>query len=430
MATNVLVIGSGGREHALVWKLSQSPKVGKLYVAPGNGGTSQLAENVPIKATELRQLVEFAEQKSIDLTVVGPDDPLALGIVDLFRKQGLRIFGPTEDAALIEASKIFAKWLMTREHVPTAVYKKWPDYGLALAYLHQRGMPIVIKANGLALGKGVYVCQTLAEAEDALADCMLKRVHGAAGEQVIIEEYLGGPEISIHAFCDGKTSVLFPTAQDHKPIGEGDTGRNTGGMGTIAPVPGFTQASMEKIQQTIVQPILTGLARLGRTFVGCLYPGLKITPEGPKVLEFNARFGDPETQSYMRLLRTDLLDIFEACVDGRLADLTIEWSDHFAACIVLASEGYPGNYRKGELICGVGLAEKLPEVVVFHAGTILDGSRLRTSGGRVLGVTATGTTLQKALDQAYAAVDWIDFEGMQYRRDIGAKALAMESAAL
>lgn len=424
MATNVLLIGSGGREHALAWKLSQSSRIGKLYVAPGNGGTSQLAQNVAIKATEIDQLVRFAQENQIDLTVVGPDDPLALGIVDTFQAQRLMIFGPTRAAAQIEASKVFAKQLMLDEQIPTAQFSTFRTYDQALAYLRQQGAPVVVKASGLALGKGAYVCQTLLEAEEALAEIMTKRVHGPAGDEVVIEEFLEGPEISIHAFCDGKTSVLFPTAQDHKPIGEGDIGRNTGGMGTIASVPWVMPNTMSEIEQQLVRPVLAGLAARDRPFVGCLYPGLKMTVQGPKVLEFNARFGDPETQVYMRLLKTDLLDILKGCVEGKLADLTIEWEKKFAACIVLASEGYPGDYRKGVPISGIEEADKLPGVVVFHAGTV-QKDQLVTAGGRVLGVTATGETLQEALNQAYAAVRCIHFKGMQYRGDIGAKALAM-----
>jgi phosphoribosylamine--glycine ligase len=426
MKKNVFVIGNGGREHALAWKLSQSPRMGKLYVAPGNGGTGQLAQNIPIQATESDQLARFAQENDTDLTVVGPEDPLALGIVDVFQKQGLRIFGPTSAAAQIEASKVFAKQLMSQKGIPTAQFNTFRSYEEALAYLRRLGAPVVVKASGLASAKGAYVCQTRAEAEEALNEIMVKRVHGAAGDEVIIEEFLEGPEISIHAFCDGHTSALFPTAQDHKPIGEGDVGRNTGGMGTIAPVPWITRAAMEEVEQRIVQPALAGLAAQNRIFTGCLYPGLKMTKEGPKVLEFNARFGDPETQVYMRLLKTDLLDIFEACIEGRLADLAIEWAKGFAACIVLASEGYPGDYRTGVPISGIEDAEKLPGVVVFHAGTV-QKDQLLTAGGRVLGVTAVGSTLRGALDQAYAAAGYIRFEGMQYRRDIGAKALALAS---
>lgn len=422
MSTNVLIIGSGGREHALAWKLAQSPRIGKLYVAPGNGGTRQVAENIPIDATDIDGLVQFAEKNEIGLTVVGPDDPLALGVVDVFQARGLRIFGPTRAAAEIESSKAFAKNLMSEAGVPTATFKIFSEYDKALAYIRKHGAPIVVKASGLALGKGAYPCRTLAEAENALAEIMVGRVHKDTGSEVVVEEFLDGQEISIHAFCDGKTFVLLPSAQDHKPIRDGDEGKNTGGMGTIAPVSWVSVDTLQALGEQVVSPTLETLAKRGRPFMGLLYPGLKMTTNGPKVLEFNARFGDPETQSYMRLLKTDLLDILEACVDGTLAELAIEWHSDFAACVVIASGGYPDEYKKGVLLRGVAEAERVPDVVVFHAGTKFDGE-LKTSGGRVLGVTAIGSTLRDALDRAYEAARLIQFEGMQYRSDIGAKAL-------
>ena len=423
MGTNVLIIGSGGREHALAWKLKQSPRIGKLYVAPGNGGTRQVAENIPIEATDIDELVQFDGKNNVGLTVVGPDGPLALGVVDAFQARGLRIFGPTRAAAEIESSKAFAKTLMNEAGIPTAIFKIFSEYDKALAYVRERGTPIVVKASGLARGKGAYVCKTLAQAEDALAEIMLQRVHKDAGNAVVIEEFLDGQEISIHAFCDGKTFVLLPPAEDHKPIGEGDEGKNTGGMGTIAPLSWVSAGTMRVVGEQIVRKTLNALAKRGRPFAGLLYPGLKMTASGSKVLEFNARFGDPETQSYMRLLKTDLFGILEACVDGTLAQLTIEWHSGFAACVVLASGGYPDEYRKGVPISGVAEAERVPDVVLFHAGTSFDGE-LKTSGGRVLGVTAIGGTLRDALLRAYEAVQLIQFGGMQYRRDIGAKALA------
>lgn len=425
MPSNVLVIGSGGREHALAWKLAQSPRLGKLYLAPGNGGTRDLAENIAIVPTNAKDLVCFAEKNLIDLTVVGPDDPLALGIVDVFKSRGLRIFGPTRAAAQIEASKAFAKRLMRDENIPTAPFRIFRKYNSALDYIRKHGMPIVVKASGLALGKGAYPCQTLAEAERALTEIMLERVYKQAGNEVIVEEFLNGQEISIHALCDGKTSVLLPTAQDHKPIFDNDQGKNTGGMGTIAPVPWVTGKILQDVNAQIVQPTLLALAKKGCSFSGCLYPGLKMTNDGPKVLEYNARFGDPETQSYMRLLKTDLLDILDACVDGKLAELTIEWHRGFAVCVVLASGGYPGKYQKEIPIFGIKKAEKVPGVVIFHAGTMFN-NQLQTAGGRVLGITAVGETLQKALNQAYAAIGQIQFQGMQYRKDIGAKAKIKE----
>ena len=423
MKTNVLIIGSGGREHALAWKLAQSLRIGKLYVAPGNGGTRQVAENIPIEADDIDGLVQFAEKNEIGLTVVGPDDPLALGVVDAFRARGLRIFGPTRAATEIESSKAFAKNLMSDANIPTATFKIFSEYNKALSYVRERGAPIVVKASGLALGKGVYVCKTLAEAEGALAEIMLDHVHKEAGSEVVIEEFLDGQEISIHAFCDGKTFVLLPPAQDHKPIRDGDEGKNTGGMGTIAPVSWVSADTLKVIGEQVVRPTLEALTKCGRPFSGLLYPGLKMTSNGLKVLEFNARFGDPETQSYMRLLKTDLLDILEACVDGTLAELTIEWHSGFAVCVVIASGGYPDEYKKGVPLRGIAEAERVSNVVIFHAGTNFE-NELKTSGGRVLGISAIGDTLRDALDRAYEAARLIQFEDMQYRRDIGARAFA------
>ncbi|OGZ41945.1 MAG: phosphoribosylamine--glycine ligase [Candidatus Ryanbacteria bacterium RIFCSPHIGHO2_02_FULL_45_43] len=426
MSTNVLIVGSGGREHALAWKLAQSPCIGKLYVAPGNGGTRQIAENIAIDATDIDGLVQFAEKNEIGLAVVGPDDSLALGVVDTFRARGLRIFGPTRAAAEIESSKAFAKNLMSEAGIPTATFKIFSEYDNALAHVREHGAPIVVKASELALGKGVYICKTLVQAEAALAEIMLDRVHKNAGNEVVVEEFLDGQEISIHAFCDGKTFVLLPPAQDHKPIRDGDEGKNTGGMGTIAPLSWVSADTLQTLGEQIVRPTLKTLAKRGRPFSGLLYPGLKMTTNGPKVLEFNARFGDPETQSYMRLLKTDLLDILEACVDGTLTELAIKWHSGFAACVIIASGGYPDEYKKGVPLHGVAEAERVSNVVVFHAGTSFD-SELKTSGGRVLGVTAIGDTLRNALDRAYEAARLIEFEGMQYRRDIGAKAFAPAS---
>ena len=424
MANNVLIVGDAGRGHALAWKLAQSPRIDKLYVASGNGGTRNVAENVAIEATDIKRLARFAEKNSVDLTIVGPENPLALGIADFFLSRGLRIFGPTRAAAQIEVSKAFAKRLMRDSGIPTAPFRIFRKYDSALEYIRKHGAPIVVKASGLALGKGAYPCKTLAEAEKALVEIMLQRTHKQAGNEVIVEEFLDGQEVSIHALCDGKTSVLLPTAQDHKPIFDGDKGKNTGGMGTIAPVPWVNAQTLQDVNEQIVRPTLQALARKGISFSGCLYPGLKISNEGLKVLEFNARFGDPEMQSYVRLLKTDLLDVLDACVDGKLAELAIEWNSGFAVCIVLASGGYPGKYEKEIPIFGINEAEKVRNVVVFHAGTMYS-NQLLTSGGRVLGVTAIGETLQETLDQAYRAIHYIKFKDMQYRKDIGAKAIAM-----
>ncbi len=421
MATDVLLIGGGGREHALAWKLKQSPRVGKLYIAPGNGGTYLLGENVPIGVMEFGKLADFAEEKKIHITVVGPDDPLVGGIVDVFQLRGLRIWGPSKAAAEIEGSKAFSKRLMAEAGIPTAEFKVCSDYNDALAYVTEKGAPIVVKASGLALGKGVYVCQTIEEAEAALKEIMVDRIHKDAGNEVVIEEFLDGPEVSIHAISDGKTHSVFPPTQDHKRARDGDEGKNTGGMGVIGPLPFVSAAQMTDIENTIVRQTLEALKAKGVDFSGMLYPGLKMTSKGPKVLEYNARFGDPECQVYMRLLKTDILDIFESCVDGTLAAQPIEWNPGFAVNIVLASGGYPDAYKKGMPITGIEEAEKLEGVVVFHAGTMIDlrNQSLVTSGGRVLGVSAIGETLKQALDRAYQAVGKIHFENMHFRRDIG-----------
>jgi len=423
---NVLIIGSGGREHALAWKIAQSPMLGKLYIAPGNGGTTGIATSVAIAAGDIAGLQEFALTHDIDLTVVGPDDTLALGVVDAFTAAGLRIFGPTKAAAQIEASKAFSKELMAACNVPTASFATFSALEPALAYVRSHRLPVVVKASGLALGKGVSICATLAEAEAALHDMMETKIFGAAGSSVVIEDFLTGQEISIHAFCDGRTAVLFPTAQDHKPAYDGDQGPNTGGMGTFAPVPWAGADLVARAKTTVVEPILAAMRKADAPFTGLLYPGLMVEPGGDSlnVLEFNARFGDPETQSYLRLLESDLLEVLNACVDGRLDQLAISWSDRTTVTVVLASGGYPGSYPKGLPISGLEEAAVLPDVVVFHAGTKLENGRLVTAGGRVLGVSATGADLQDARAKAYAAAKLIHFEGVQYRTDIGSKSLA------
>lgn len=421
MAIDVLVIGSGAREHALGWKLAQSPRIGKLYFAPGNGGTRTLGENVAIPVNALDRMAQFAQEHSIDLTVVGPDDPLAQGIVDVFKSRGLRIFGPTKRAAQVEASKAFAKQLMIESGVPTGEFAVFADYRQALKYVRDKGAPIVIKASGLALGKGVYVCTALTEAEEVLRNILVNKVHGEAGNQVVIEEFLDGPEVSIHAISDGKDYKMFPSSQDHKRVGDNDTGPNTGGMGTIAPVPWMGTEMMKLIEDSVVKPALEALSYRGSAFEGILYPGLKITGKGPKVLEFNARWGDPECQVYMRLLKSDLLDLFEACVDGKLRKETIQWQEGFAANIVLASQGYPDQFEKGFEISGIEEAEQIPGVVVFHGGTLYTDGIVKTNGGRVLGVSATAPTLKEALKKAYQAAEIIQYEGKYYRKDIGTK---------
>lgn len=418
---NVLIISSGGREHALGWKLKQSPQVGKIYFAPGNAGTATIGESTNIAATDFPALIEFAKTNNIDLTVAGPDDILAAGIVDEFQKAGLKIFGASKQAAQIESSKAFAKKLMQEESIPTAKYQTFTDAEKAKAYVKEQGAPIVIKASGLALGKGVVVAQTLEEALDAVDDAMVKKVFGAAGMEVVIEEFLQGPEVSIHAFSDGENISLYPTSRDHKPIYEGNKGPNTGGMGTIAPLSEITQEQMEEIKNKIVLPAIRGMKKRGMTFVGSLYPGLMMTQDGPKVIEFNCRFGDPEFESYMRLLKTDIYDILVACVDGTLSDLKIEWDTKSACCIILASAGYPASSQKGIPISGLDTVKNNPDIVVFHLGTKQDGENVVTNGGRVLGVTATGKTLDEALNKAYSVIgeNGIHFEGMQFRKDIG-----------
>ena len=380
-------------------------------------------EDPTIAATDVEKLLAFAKEKNIGLTVVGPDDPLALGIVDLFQARGMRIWGPNKAAAQIEASKVFSKQLMEKAGIPTAEFRIFKEHEPALAYARDRGAPIAIKASGLALGKGVYVCKTIEEAGQALKEIMLDKLFKDAGNEVVIEEFLDGQEISIHALSDGKDFVMFPPSQDHKTIFDGDKGPMTGGMGTITPLPWISEHMMRNIEQHIVHPTLAALVKRSSPFVGLLYPGLKMTVNGPKVLEFNARFGDPETQVYMRLLKSDLLDLLEACVDGTLASQKMEWNSGFAANIVLASGGYPGEYKKGLPITGIEEAEKIPGVVVFHAGTKQQEKSLLTNGGRVLGVSAVGATLKEALDRAYQAADLIKFEGKYMRRDIGAKSL-------
>ena len=423
MATDVLIVGGGGREHALAWKLKQSPRIGKLYIAPGNGGTLSLGENVPIEAMNFDGLAKFAKEKNIGLTVVGPDDPLVGGIVDVFKSHNLRVWGPTKAAAQIEGSKAFSKQLMRDGGIPTADFKVCTEYDEALRYAHECGAPVVIKASGLALGKGVYVCETFEEIDRALKEIMVDRIFQDSGSKVVIEEFLDGPEISVHAVSDGNTYKMFPLTQDHKRALDNDQGKNTGGMGAIGPLPFVNDAQAADIEARIVKPTFDALKGEGISFSGLLYPGLKMSSQGIKVLEYNARFGDPECQVYMRLLKTDILDIFESCVDGKLAEQPIEWNSGFAVNIVVASGGYPDAYKKGLPITGIEDAEKLPGIIVFHAGTTFD-RKLKTSGGRVLGVSAVGDTLREVLDRAYQAVGKIHFEGMHFRRDIGAKALS------
>ncbi len=417
MSTNVLVVGGGGREHALAWKLSQSEDLGKLYVAPGNPGMSEFAELVDVGAGDCEALVQLAVDKEVDLVVVGPEAPLVEGLVDMLAEKDIKAFGPNKAAAEIESSKAFSKKLMDDLSVPTAKYQVFTDYEQAKEYLEEMGAPIVVKASGLAAGKGAVVCQTQEEAQEALKEIMVDREFGEAGDEVVIEEFLVGPEISIHVLSDGQNYTIFPPSQDHKPVGVGNTGANTGGMGTVAPLPGVSDALMQQIEDEIVAPIINGMAEADMPYIGLLYPGIILTDDGPKVLEFNARFGDPETQSYMRILESDLLELMMACVDCRLNEVTTEWSDKTAVNIVLASHGYPGSYNKGKVISGPDVEHE--DVVIFHAGTKLDGEDVVTNGGRVLGVTAVGDGLDDARAKGYAACEVVNFDGMQYRSDIG-----------
>lgn len=417
----ILIIGSGGREHALAWKLAQSKRVSRLFVAPGNGGTPN---RVNIEVTDFAALREFVAANSIDLTVVGPEVPLAAGIVDDFAAHGLKIWGPSQAAARLEGSKAFAKEFMRRRGIPTGGFATFTDFDAARDYLLAQTEPVVIKASGLAAGKGVILPDTAAQAEAALRSIMLNREFGAAGDEVLIEERLTGPEVSVFAFCDGRTAQLMPTAQDHKRAFDRDEGPNTGGMGAYAPAPICPPDLLAEIDETVIQPTLAGLAAEGSPYVGVLYAGMMLTPAGPRVLEFNCRFGDPETQVLLPLLNSDLLDIIERSIEGRLAGLDIEWADAAAATVVLASGGYPGSYAKGKTITGLNEAAALDGVTVFHAGTTLaNDGRLLTAGGRVLNVTGVGPSLQMALSRAYTAIERLHFEQMHFRTDIGWRAL-------
>jgi phosphoribosylamine---glycine ligase len=421
---DVLVIGGGGREQALAWKLARSPKVGIVYVAPGNGGSQGVIRNVDIGWLDVDGLLDFAQAKGIDLTVVGQEAASEAGVVDAFQAAGLKIFGPTKAAVKIESSKVLAKDLMASEDIPTAAYKTFSDAGQALAYAKSRPLPVVVKADGLAEGKGVTVCFTTEDIEQAVDRTMVQKSFGEAGSSVVIEDFLKGQEVSTHALCDGNRAVIFPASQDHKQIYDGDKGPNTGGMGVIAPVPWVTPEHMAYVDEKIVQPALRGLAKRNADFQGCLYPGLMIDGDAVDVVEFNARFGDPEAEVYMRLLDSDLYDILTACADGNLDPSIIKWKIGFAVTVVAASGGYPGKYEKGLPITGIEEAEKRDGVVVFHAGTAVKDGQVVTNGGRVLNVTATGPTLDDALGKAYEAIKLIKFDGMHYRTDIGRRQTA------
>jgi phosphoribosylamine--glycine ligase len=427
----ILVIGSGGREHALVWKLAQSPHATQMWCAPGNAGIAQerLAKNnsvvecVPISADDLPQLLAFAQEKKIELTVVGPDNPLALGIVDLFQKNNLRIWGPNQKAAQFESSKVFSQNFMEKYDIPTAKAGTFSVAGPAKAFAASLGGKCAVKADGLALGKGVLICANETEANRAIDEILVAKNFGAAGANIVIQEFLEGVEISLHAICDGKTAKLFPTSQDHKRALDGDLGLNTGGMGTYSPTPFLSDAELKKVGDAILNPWLLGCAEEKINFCGILYPGVMLTKAGPKILEFNARFGDPETQVYLTRLENDLVELLDASVNGTLEKIELKWKPEASVCVVMASGGYPGNYSKGKVITGLDAANALPDVKVFHAGTALKDGQIVTNGGRVLGVTALGKDLKTAQAAAYAAVEKIHFDGAHFRRDIAAKAL-------
>jgi phosphoribosylamine--glycine ligase len=418
----ILVIGSGGREHSLIWKLAQSPRVSKLYCAPGNAGISKLAESVAISAEDIKGLVRFAAKEKIDLTLVGPESSLTLGVVDAFEKKGLRIFGPTKKAAILEGSKVFTKKFMQDYNIPTAGFTVFRKREKALEYVKRIGAPVVIKADGLAAGKGVIVAQTVQEAHDAIDLIMKDKVFGEAGNRVVVEDFMDGEEASFLAFTDGKTVLPLPTSQDHKPIFDNDKGPNTGGMGAYSPAPVVTPALDKQVMNKIMIPTVKGMAKEGRPYKGILYAGLMIKNGKAKVVEFNCRFGDPEAQPLLMRLNSDLVDVVEAALDGKLNKIKLDIDPRPTVCVVMASGGYPGSYKKGKVISGLTKAAKQDSVVVFHAGTALKNKKIVTSGGRVLGITSIGTDLDEAISKAYKTVAMIKWPGSFYRTDIGAKA--------
>ncbi len=424
---NVLVIGSGGREHALCWKIAQSPKVEKVYCAPGNAGISKVAECVNISADDISGLKNFVIKEQIGLTVVGPELPLTLGIVDSFEKDGLRIFGPGKDAARLEGSKSFSKKLMMKYNIPTAAYSVFSNLEEAKSYIENQGAPLVIKADGLAAGKGVLICLTIDDAYQAVDLMMKEKNFAEAGESVIIEELLDGEEASFLAFSDGNNVLPLASSQDHKPVYDGDKGPNTGGMGAYSPAPIVTDELNNWILENVMIPVVKGMEKEGCRYKGILYAGLMMTNDGPKVLEFNCRFGDPEAQPLLVRMKSDIIPILEAAIDGNLASEKIEWDNRTSICVVMSSEGYPGDYEKGREITGLEKLDGIEAVEVFHAGTTLSNGRLVTSGGRVLGITALGDGIENAIDSVYKALEYVSWEGAHYRHDIGAKALKPDS---
>ncbi len=416
----ILVVGSGGREHALCWKIAQSEKVDKIYCAPGNAGVAEVAECVAIGAMEFEKLADFAAEKAVDLTVIGMDDPLVGGIVDVFEERGLRIFGPRKNAAILEGSKAFSKDLMKKYNIPTAAYENFDDPEKALAYLETASMPIVLKADGLALGKGVLICNTLEEAREGVKSIMMDKAFGSAGNQMVIEEFMTGREVSVLSFVDGKTIKIMTSAQDHKRAMDGDQGLNTGGMGTFSPSPFYNEEIDEFCKKYIYQATVDAMRAEGREFKGIIFFGLMLTEKGPRVLEYNARFGDPETQVVLPRMKNDIVEVFEACVDGTLDNIDLQFEDNAAVCVVLASEGYPVKYEKGLPISGLDTFKGQDSYFVFHAGTKFnEEGTIVTNGGRVLGVTATGATLKEARANAYEAAKWVTFDNKYCRSDIG-----------
>ncbi len=414
----ILVVGGGGREHAIIWKLRQNSSIREIHCAPGNGGIGNIAKCVPINATDIEALTEYAKNENFDLVIVAPDDPLYMGLVDKLTEQGMRAFGPTKLAAEIEGSKVYAKELMKKYDIPTAGYEVFKDFNSAQAYVKGCSYPVVVKADGLALGKGVIICDTYEQADEALKTIMVDKKFGDAGSRVVIEEFIEGPEVSVLSFCDGKTILPMASAQDHKRAFDGDKGPNTGGMGTFSPSPKYTPEIQKQVEETIIYPTVKALQSEGRPFKGIIFFGLMLTADGPKVLEYNARFGDPEAQVVLPRLKNDLLEIIEACIDGTLSEIELKWDERSAVCVVMASGGYPGSYKKGTPISGLS---NVREAVVFHAGTQKENDSYYTSGGRVLGVTALGKDIKNARKTAYSEIKHINFEGAQYRTDIGIK---------
>ena len=416
----VLIVGSGGREHAIAWKVSKSPLVDKIYCAPGNAGIAQIAECVPIGAMEFEKLADFSQEKGIDLTVIGMDEPLVGGIVDVFEERGLRVFGPRKDTAVIEGSKVFSKNLMQKYGIPTGAYEIFSDADEAVKYLETSKYPIVVKADGLALGKGALICNNFEEAKGAVSTLMLEKQFGASGDRVVVEEFLIGREVSVLCFSDGTTIKTMTSAQDHKRAKDGDQGLNTGGMGTFSPTPFYTKEVDEFCKKYVYQPTIDAMKQEGRDFKGILFVGLILTEDGPKVLEYNARFGDPETQVVLPRMKNDIVEVFEACIDGKLDAVDLQFEDNAAVCVILASDGYPEKYEKGFVIGGLNAFDGKEDYFCFHSGSKLDDEgKIVTNGGRVLGVTALGRDLKEARANAYKATEWVNFENKYMRSDIG-----------